>query len=376
MSRWNAKLGKHAIHDTIRHLKIILEKLDLETFELGAPDDEASIRALSERQRVMNLLSAIEKSLKNVDSELVPLSLVERVDSFLKNSTKMYLEKYSTTRNLRALITMNDELSDVGLSDIAQLVSLAKGVSTTAQSKELEEAFSSATEQIETTITELEEMTDSYSQAKENLEANKKEYDERTREMLEDAESTREQILNLHGIIAGESEAAGYLKNANVERKRAMWWQIGLFALIGAAVVWVGGLSAFVISQTTFNTESNGAQLPWQSIYRSMSVTLLIVFGAGFAARQSGKHRDAETYNRNKALDILAFNPFIANLDIDEQKKLRALATRMFFKLDNGSTNISSEGRMKSDNEQEGRSELDELLYKRSREQNSNTQQD
>lgn len=365
MSRWKNKLDKHAIHGTVQHLKVMLEKIDRKTLDLEALDEAALTSALSERQRMMNLLNAIEDALKRANAEMVPASLVDRINSFLINSTKMHLEEYSVNRNLRILVRMNNELSEAVLNDIAQLQSLANRTNTTAQSRELEDAFASATEQIETTVNELEEMAENYSQAKVNLEESKKRYDERTKEILEEAENIREQILNIHGIIAGESEAAEYLKNANAEYRRAKFWQRILFTLIVAAIAWIGWLSGYVTSWGVDTAKSLFIDSQWFQIYKSITVTLLIVSGAGYAARQSGKHREAEEYNRNKALDIMAFNPFIANLDENEQRELRAAAIRMFFKLDNSITHKNREKRKSSNDEQMTRSEYGEWVNKK-----------
>lgn len=358
MSRWKEELKNHPIHETIQRFKVRLEELDFADSEV----------AKAEVQRFRKLLSTIESALTWVDEELVNPSIVDRIDNFLSNNTWRQLENYLENRHPDTLARMNDDLTKNIIGDIVHLATLAQGFITTAQQNELDSLVASASQQIEKTMKEFKEKTEDYSQAAEEMEEGKKQYDEKTQKALKEVGEAREQVLTLSEIVAGESEAAGYMANAKAENWRAIFWQGVLFALIVTAGIWISWLSNYVISWSTIAAERIGVDSQWLQMYKSIAVTLLIVFGAGYAAKQSGRHRDAETYNRNKALDIMAFHPFIASLDIDEKKDLRALATRMFFNLDNIDTDWIRRKKKNRDNEQGYRNKYGEWVSTKNRE--------
>ncbi len=150
-----------------------------------------------------------------------------------------------------------------------------------------------------------------------NLNNSQSAFDEKISNILNDASQKHNDILELHGLVAGDSVGAGYSKSAKDEKKQADIWRFITIAFIALTVGWIF-YSYKLNSVTGFNGE-----VIWVEILRVFSLTGVLLFAASYSAKQSKSHRDNEIQARKFALEIKAIDPFISSLDEKEQKELK-----------------------------------------------------
>ena len=140
-----------------------------------------------------------------------------------------------------------------------------------------------------------------------------------------DAEQRHLAILSLHGLVAGDSVAAGYLNNADSERDQANFWRLAAIGFILITAIWIG-----VTYWHDFDATSP-LNLIWAKLVKAASLTGVLLFGAVYSSKQSSFHRTNEKQNRRFALEVKAFDPFVASLSKEQQGLLKEkLSERLF----------------------------------------------
>ena len=159
----------------------------------------------------------------------------------------------------------------------------------------------------------------------EELNEKQKEFDNKLDSFMKDADEKHEAILRLHGLVAGESVAAGYAQTANKEEKQADLWRWLNIGFIISTAVWV-------IYVYLFDTDTGAdGEFLWGKFFKAFSLTGILLFGAGYSARQSDSHRQNARRAKWFALEVNAINPFISSLSPDDQNSLiKELSSRMF----------------------------------------------
>ncbi len=152
-----------------------------------------------------------------------------------------------------------------------------------------------------------------------------------TDEMRLDAENRHKQILELHGLVAGDGVVAGYVNNAESEKKQANFWRWVAIAFIAATAVWLG-VTYFTDASSGLNAGEILARMA-----RIVPLTAVFIYGAVYASKQSSFHRNNEKQTRWFALEVKAIDPFIAALDSTQQKELKVVLTDRIFGQNNGS---------------------------------------
>ncbi len=151
--------------------------------------------------------------------------------------------------------------------------------------------------------------------------------DETTKDLeklLSDSDKKHKEILDLYGLVAGDSVAAGYTKNADLERKQANLWRWFTIGFITTTAAWL----LAVVGYTTF---SEAKEFEWMQYLLMFPLTGVLLFGAAYSAQQSTKHRNSEKRDRWFALRVKAIDPFISSLDDDQQKELKKeLSSQLF----------------------------------------------
>lgn len=166
-----------------------------------------------------------------------------------------------------------------------------------------------------------------------NIKEYQKDYSEQLQKLVDDSKAKHESILDLYNLVAGDSVAAQYSDNANTELKAANFWRWVTIAFVVLAVLW----QAF--SYTYLNSVNVIDNIVWAKLIKGFSITALLLFGAGYSAKQSGNHRQNEKKARWFAFEVKAIDPFIATLTNEQQKDLKnKLSERLF-----GQTNIQPE---------------------------------
>lgn len=140
-----------------------------------------------------------------------------------------------------------------------------------------------------------------------------------------DIQEKHQEILEIHGLVVNDGVAGGYQQNEIRERSAADVWRKISFGMIIASVTWIG-IKYFL----GFDKNSNG-EIEWASVISAISLTLVLLGGAGYASRQSKLHREAEHAMRWFALEVKAFDPFIASLAEGDRSELKkAMTDRLF----------------------------------------------
>lgn len=142
---------------------------------------------------------------------------------------------------------------------------------------------------------------------------------------LDDIFEKHQAVLELHKLVGRDSVAGGYQSSAGEEKKEADLWRWISMGSLAVAVVWLG-----FKYWMGFEQNENGA-LSWANIITATSLTAILLVTAGYASRQSKMHRDNEKQMRSFALETKALDPFMASLEENEQRKIKAeLIGRMF----------------------------------------------
>lgn len=170
-------------------------------------------------------------------------------------------------------------------------------------------------------------------------------------------------ISELYELASGDSIAGGYAQSADKENGAASFWRGASILFILATVGWL--LFAFnsfkpeslMLHDSTVQesprtvVEYGSNPFSWQGYLLSFSITGVLLFGAGYTARQSSKHREEAVKTRLFALQVKALDPYISSLEKTEQLAIRKQLVDRFFtgvdfdekdsgKLDENSLNV------------------------------------
>jgi hypothetical protein len=179
--------------------------------------------------------------------------------------------------------------------------------------------------------------------------------------LLKDGREKHQSILDLYEITASDSVGAGYLKNANEEKKQANFWRGFSVLFIISTVCWM--LYAYSSAPTntyavqapsselqdasdtknnnliTVNAAENVSassnnsyySIPWYRFFMTFSVSGILLWGSAYSAQQSTKHRNNEKRNRWLSLEIKAMDPFIHSLPKEHQIEIKRQLTEKIF---------------------------------------------
>lgn len=383
MNRWKEELDNHPIHGTVQSILTLLKMAERKRFNEAVP----------ELRRILKVIKEIEVTLRGLDPELIHPNWIRMLNELLAGQNiKGQIAEYNEDGDVGHLLAANNEITSNVLSHIVQLKSLSKR--TAGRAKDVEDLHDSAAEkitemlrQIETMMEELrkretqmendyaervkeqEVRDDEYAKLREAqlkdlgeniskeisdiedlLAKEHREFNTTLEEYLNTANEQRSRIQELYEITAGDSEAAGYMNNASKEQSKARRWQTIFYYVIGLSVFWITIMVGDPLLIFSY-PDSVEQESQWVQFLKTFSVTGLLGFGAIYAASQANSHRRAEEYNRNKAIDVKAFDPFIASLPEDDKKELKKLATIAFFLSREMGSDPSKKGFSKSENE-------------------------
>jgi len=198
-------------------------------------------------------------------------------------------------------------------------------------------------------------------------------------QLKNDAKTKHNDILELYELASGDSISGGYAQTANKESRQSNLWRFLSFVFIIAAVIWLYTAykqSDFRVSvaqvlienssetikedvsekskaksengvpisgKKTGHVVANNKQLindkpnfnntasVWQHFLLSFSLTGVLLFGAGYAARQAHSHRTTEQKTRWFALQIKALDPYISSMEAEDQKEIKKQLAEKFF---------------------------------------------
>jgi len=381
MTRWDDQLANHAIHETLREarsfvetthenaasgieverrrfLKIldqiqtVLEQVDTEVLPFNLLDNlNNGIR----HQNVWNQLTAFSSNGEIGHLESANNSVTAQLPTVMQLST--FSKEPQVTKHLKTIEKSVDAFTksiDQKRTEVADGLEQLDANSSTLDNKlgelsvqvdskkaEIDQLASGWQKQFSDAQSERTVEYDSWRRESEtDLEARVVELIETNSEMLQqanqdfsteiidhilDARKKHTEILELHEIVAGDSVAAGYLQNAQDEKKQANFWRwASIVFIVGTA-----GWTAFSYFKTPIMAPNDLGY--WGQALKAFSVAGVLLFGAVYSSKQSNVHRKNENKTRWLALEVKAIDPFIASLSEDDQKALKkTLSDRLF----------------------------------------------
>ncbi len=169
------------------------------------------------------------------------------------------------------------------------------------------------------------------SKSDEKLQESQVKFDEVISEYISTAEDKHKAILNLYELVAGDSVAGGYKKNADDEKSAADFWRWVTIIFILLTAGWTG--YSYIIGSSI----APDGSLVIGQIVKGFAVTAVLLFGAVYSSQQSNTHRQNEKRTRWFALEVNAIDPFIASLNEEDRKALKnKLSERLFGQHDLG----------------------------------------
>ncbi len=141
--------------------------------------------------------------------------------------------------------------------------------------------------------------------------------------------SYEDNAKSIIGVTASAGVTGAYINEASEQKQAADVWRIVacvlLFIVIAGAIV--------TAIWSPLNGNISNEQIAEYGLTR---VPIVVVLGGVFtyAARQSAEHRERERNARRRALELTAFNPFIAQLPETEQRALIGETARKYFRGD------------------------------------------
>ena len=154
MSHWDQLFEDHPLHATLK------EATSLINTKFEDTDEEEQ----SEKRRLSKLIDILEKTLDDLDPELVPYNILNEIHEIISGSFWHELTAYNSNRNHQHLKNANAHLDDV-LVPLSQLLAIAKKSESTKPIKGLEKLLDEFTktivskkESLETEINNLSEV--------------------------------------------------------------------------------------------------------------------------------------------------------------------------------------------------------------------------
>ncbi len=151
MSHWDQSFEDHPLHETLKEVTSLINT------ELDDADGEGQ----SEKRRLSKLINILEKTLDDLDPELVPYNILDEIHDVISENFLYELTAYKSNEDHQHLNSANEHLDDV-LVPLSQLLAIAKKSETTKPIKGLEKlldeftkAIASKKEDLETEINNL-----------------------------------------------------------------------------------------------------------------------------------------------------------------------------------------------------------------------------
>jgi len=157
------------------------------------------------------------------------------------------------------------------------------------------------------------------------IEGNINQYNGRLESSFSDFEARKQELIEevekVVSIITLTGNVGGYQKNADKERNASNFWRLIAFIGFGG----LAGLGVFLF----FSVISDPPKID-MVITKLFAVSALGVLGV-FATRQADKHEYNERKFRKMELELSSINPFLADFEKDEIKKIKERLVDKFF---------------------------------------------
>lgn len=375
MSRWVEKFKKHPLHKTVsgiidnfqkqakskekehfseqrRFKKFIdyyleiMEKIDPELISLKSLDAWNNSWSAEPTQHAINYantgdISHLQALNDSVSTQLSSLAIFRSVNARpvskvsvtkLENEADAFAEQLIQYKNeldteIKAFRAKSVQIQD-SLTSLSEQIEERRRESN-AQQAAFQQQFSSAQESRNQDYanwtndirrTAEDEIQETIKSAENSLKESDKIFKSKIDSLIKDSKEKHENILKLHGLVAQDSIAGGYVDNAKREQVSANTWRIISMIFIILAASWLF---------TSYRTY--GVSINWEIALTFLPLTAILLFGAAYAAQQSTRHRAVAVQNQRFALEMAAIDPFIQSLDPEDQLALKKELTGRFF---------------------------------------------
>lgn len=315
-SDFKVKIDAYTDNPTEEGLKDINDTLDSfrELFTLARSADESTAKhaAVSMEKDYDEFTRAMDEKLQAAEAQLAALnSKVEELSSSAEEIESNFSEiKVEVATFLTASKTEFTEAQNQRSKEFSDAQIARNNDFNSWQKKFQSEKDTKIDELISKKNSELSSLLDEFSQKIEELES--------------DGREKHESILSLHKLVGVDSVRAGYLTSADSEGKYANRWRAGAIAFIVATSCWL-------VYTYIFASPTQDIWLHWPQMLKVASLSAVLIFGAVYASRQSALHRNNERDLRQFALEVQAFDPFVASLSEEKRNALKErLSERLF----------------------------------------------
>lgn len=145
---------------------------------------------------------------------------------------------------------------------------------------------------------------------------------------IQEMNNEAEKIL---GIMSMKGLAQGYQKIADSEGKKAFWWNvISISSLLG--ILWFG--YEFIIQHE--------GEMSWTALVSRMVLTGVGITLFTYGAKQATNHRNEERRNRKIELELASLDPYLKDLEKNEQKKVKQELVNKYFGVELPNTTTQS----------------------------------
>ena len=145
------------------------------------------------------------------------------------------------------------------------------------------------------------------------LDENSQEFKKSAEAILNRMEESEEKVVRVMEVVGTTGLTGGFKKAANEEKRAADLWRWIAVASIAAVI----GVAAW----TVFWSDAQPGD--WYELAKKIFLTAAIGWLAGYAIKESGAHRDREKRNRRLELQLASLNPYLANLKLETQEKIK-----------------------------------------------------
>ncbi|WP_282139269.1 hypothetical protein [Rossellomorea aquimaris] len=144
---------------------------------------------------------------------------------------------------------------------------------------------------------------------------------------LDEIKQMNQEAEKIVGIISMKGLAHGYQKIANEESKRALWWNLGSIGSMIAVIVF--GVIFILMHEGTFD---------WTTLVSRIVLTGIGLTLFTYCAKQATNHRNEERRNRKIELELASLDPYLKDLDTQEQKEVKQKLVDKYFGVELPST--------------------------------------
>ena len=149
---------------------------------------------------------------------------------------------------------------------------------------------------------------------------------------LDALEEQRERALTIVNAVGAIAYSGGYGAYANGEKTKADRWALATAVAVGFLIN--GQVTLLLLPLAGIAV----GPLDWEHLAQRGLVSIALLVFAGYAATQSGRHRENERLARKVELELAAIDPYLALLPIAEQIEIKAETARRMFAQPLGAT--------------------------------------